>query len=142
MTLISFVNFGIVAMTGLLLNMGSVGNSTMNQTVASDEAVESKGCAASFVCPLGTQPFYYNHNDYSESNVEDVTRWAPGYNPNFECDDGPKACLICVSQNFLEGEGASMHIKSNLEILTFTIDGNTSVSGANDPLFDFANKSN
>lgn len=131
MTLISFVNFGIVAMTGLLLNMGSVGNSTMNPTVASDEAVESKGCAASF----GNQtliPFYFDpQNGESKADVENLDNWKPdGSEP--ECGGTEYACMILVDPSHVDFGTTPISLLPTIDLVVGNNNGRGQVLEIND----------
>lgn len=138
------ISWGMVAMlSSLTMTTGSVdrnSTSSQNNNPASVEEV-TEGCATNFVCPLGTEPFYYNHNDYSSLNVQDVTKWTPGYNPVGDCIGDEVACLICVGSDFVEGEGANMNLKETLLLETFpTGIEQVKVIGSNDPFFDFSNQ--
>lgn len=138
------ISWGMVAMlSSLTMTTGSVdrnSTSSQNNNPASVEEV-NEGCAANFVCPLGTEPFYYDHLDFEESNVEDVTKWKFGYAPNNDCGGIIRACLICVDVDFIEE--SEMTINTNFVIeteptLPNVVRVTSSPSTSN---FDFQNKS-
>lgn len=142
MTLISFVNFGIVAMTGLLLNMGSVGNSTMNQTVASDEAVESKGCAASFGKRTDLM-FKYVGPDYTQAEVENLDNWEYTTSQNCGNEENDRACTILVSEEMVDfdSEENPIGLKDDLILTSNSHIFNVFyITGSNASSFSFYNE--
>lgn len=134
----SFVNFGIAAMTGLLLNMGSVGVSTMNQAVASDEAVESKGCATHFGKRTDLM-FKYVGPDYTQAEVEKLENWEyveDEDDANCDTRDFERACVIYIDPSEVDNPNSSNPtLKSSIQLTTGSlISGVYYINGANVPL--------
>lgn len=146
MILNHIISWGMAAMlTSLTMTTGSVDrNSTSSQNnIPASVEVVTEGCAAN-ICPLGTEPFYYDKDNYAYTllNVTSVSNWLPGYNPDGDCNGEEVACLICVSHDYIDFVDDNMALNSNLVILAEEIITNqTKVTGStNDPLFDYRNE--